>query len=204
MENQDQIEDTSNDAAMAELELAALKTKADTLGLTYHPSISSAKLSAKIKDHLEKLDAKPADALVVNTPAKAIAEDAPLSKSGKIKAMKDKALALVRVNIVCMNPAKREWDGEIFAVGNANLPTQKKFIPFNTTDGYHIPKIMFDALKERKCPVFYNERMKTAFGVQVVRRMKYIPEFNLVELPPLTPAELKELARQQAAAAGLE
>lgn len=203
MENQDQNEDTSNDAAMAELELAALKTKADTIGLTYHPSISSAKLSAKIKAHLEA-DAKPADTPVADAPANATAEDAPLSKSGKIKAMKDKALALVRVNIVCMNPAKREWDGEIFAVGNANLPTQKKFIPFNTTDGYHIPKIMFDALKARKCPVFYNERLKTAFGVQTVRRMKYIPEFNIVELPPLTPAELKELARQQAAAAGLE
>lgn len=197
MSDQDQTTDTNDNAAMAALELEALKSKADLLGVTYHPSIGYEKLQAKIKEH-EAAAAAGADKPVVT------AEDAPLSASGKIKAMRDKALALVRVNIVCMNPAKREWNGEIIAVGNRNIPTQKKFVPFNTPDGYHIPKIMFDMLKDRECPIFYDDRVKTSMGVQTVRKMRRIKEFNIVELPPLTEKELKELARTQAAAAGLE
>jgi len=183
-------------AQMAAMELDSLKTKATMLGVKFHPSISYEKLAEKIKEHQAAQDA--------DNPQTGNAEVAPLSASGKIKKMRDEALALVRINIVCMNPAKREWNGEIITVGNRNLPTQKKFVPFNTTDGYHVPKIMYDMLVARECPVFYNERVKTAMGFQNVRRMKRIPEFNITVLPPLTEAELKELARQQAAAAGRE
>jgi hypothetical protein len=192
LENQE-----ANDAAVMDaMVLESLKLKANTLGVKFHPSISAEKLSEKIKEHIAALDA--------GSDVAKTAEDAPLSQAGKIKKMRDEALALVRVNVVCMNPAKREWNGEIITVGNRNLPTQKKFVPFNTPEGYHLPKIMYDMLVARECPVFYNERVKSAMGIQNVRRMKRIPEFNIQVLPPLTPAELKELARQQAAAAGME
>lgn len=204
MENQEQTQDlpeVDDGAAMAALELDALKTKANLLGVKFHPNIGYDSLQAKIKEH-EAAVAKdvPPDALVELIKG----EDAPLSKSGMIKIMRDAALALVRVNIVCMNPAKREWHGEIISVGNANLPTQKKFVPFNTPNGYHIPKIMFDVLKDRECAHYYDERVKTAMGVQSVRRQRRVPEFNIQVLPPLTPEQLRELARQQAAEKGVE
>jgi hypothetical protein len=189
------LEKNEESAAMAALELEALKNKAKLLGVKFHPSIGYDGLLERIKEH-EASDAKPE--------AEATGEAAPLTKSGKLKEARNKALALVRVNITCMNPAKKEWDGEIIAVGNASIPTQKKFIPFNTPDGYHIPYIMYEMLKERECPIFYNDRVKTSFGVQTVRKMRRIKEFAIQVLDPLTPTELKELARVQAAAAGME
>lgn len=200
MSEQDQTNDTNDtydSAAMAALELEALKTKANLMGVKFHPSITYGKLSEKLKEH-------EASEVKVETEDPAKKENKLVSQGGKIKAMKDAALALVRVNIVCQNPAKREWNGEVIAVGNRNLPTQKKFVPFNTPDGYHITQIMYDMLVDRECPVFYNERVKTAMGYQDVRKMRRIKEFSITVLPSLTPVELKELARRQAVASGME
>ena len=204
MENQEdtqELPEIGDTAAMAALELDALKNTATLRGVKFHPNIGYESLQAKIKEH-DAATAKdtPPDALVELIKG----EDAPMSKSGMIKVMRDAALALVRVNISCMNPAKREWHGEIISVGNANLPTQKKFVPFNTPNGYHIPKIMFDVLKDRECAHYYDDRIKTAMGIQTVRRQRRVPEFNIQILEPLTPAELRELARQQAAEKGIE
>jgi hypothetical protein len=108
--------------------------------------------------------------------------------------------ALKRCIIQCMNPAKREWPGETISVGSAKHGTYKKHIPFNS-EPYHVPKIIYDVLKERKCTVYRTE--KAAHGNE--RRVGYlINEFNIVDLPPLTRAELEELrTKQQMAKAGL-
>lgn len=168
-------------------ELDSLKAKAELIGLKFHPSITADKLRAKIAAKLADEDTEEEDksASTRETPGQAI------------KRMKDEAMALVRVNITCMNPAKREWNGEILAVGNSHLPTIKKFIPFNTVDGYHIPKIMYDMLKARQCQVFFNERQSNGI---TVRKGKLINEFAIEILPPLTKEELAELAKVQAAA----
>lgn len=182
---------TKEDNALEQAELDALKAKADQLGVSYHPSISASKLNTKIKAHLEGV--KPTDEA---------ADAAPVVTLGqKRKKMKEDALALVRVNITCMNPAKKDWDGEIFAVGNSTLGTVKKFVPFNTEDGYHIPRIMLDMLKERQCQIFTTERAKGGINV---RKSKLIKEFGIVELPPLTKEELANLAKIQAAAGVIE
>ena len=48
-----------------------------------------------------------------------------------------------------MNPAKKEWTGEIMTVGNRVIGSVKKFIPFNADDGWHVPYIMYEQLRER-------------------------------------------------------
>jgi hypothetical protein len=106
---------------------------------------------------------------------------------------------LVRCIVTCMNPEKKKWQGEIISVGSAKLGTFKKFVAFNTPDGYHIPQIIFDMMKERKCTVFVDSR--DARG-QKIKKGKLIPEFSIEILPPLTPNELSDLARRQALAAG--
>lgn len=189
MTDLEQHSDDSMDAATAELD--ALKAKADLIGVKYHPSISAEKLRDKISKHLASDEPE----------VEVAAEPTRLTPGQKIKKMKDEALALVRVNITCMNPNKREWNGEIIAVGNSNLPTQKKFVPFNTADGFHIPKIMYDMLKARKCQVFYNERTKNGINV---RKGKMINEFAIEVLPQLTEKELADLAKLQAAAGTIE
>lgn len=182
--------------AMQALMLEDLKAKAKLLGVSFHPSIGYEKLVEKIREHEAAKEA----GVSLTKPV----EDEPktLTRGQKIKAMKDEATKLIRVNIVCMNPAKRQWNGEIISVGNANLPTQKKFVPFNTPNGYHIPQIMLDVLKDREYLFFYDEQVKTSFGVQTVRRGRREKEFAIAILPPLTEDELKELARVQRAELG--
>lgn len=107
------------------------------------------------------------------------------------------ATKLVRIRVTCMNPAKKEWEGEIFTVGNSVIGTHKRFVPFNADEGWHVPQIMLDMIKNRECQVFITEKSK--HGVSV-RRGKLIKEFAVEVLPPLTEEELKDLAQRQAMA----
>ena len=98
-----------------------------------------------------------------------------------------------------MNPSKKEWPGEIVSVGSAKLGTFKKYIPFNSAEPYHIPKIIYDMLMDKKCTIFSSvtdERGNT------VRKGRLVNEYAIEILEPLTKEELSELARTQALKAG--
>lgn len=106
---------------------------------------------------------------------------------------------LVRCRITCMNPNKKNWTGEIVSVGSSKLGTFKKFIPFNLEEPYHIPQIIYEHLKERKCAI--RNIRKTSDGREEVDT-KLISEFAIEVLPPLTQTELEDLKRRQAMAKG--
>lgn len=147
--------------------------------------------------------ATPVAAAVVATPVPA----APVVETDGMKRVRQKreALKLIRVRITCMNPAKKEWEGEIFTVGNATIGTVKKFIPFNAEEGWHIPSIMLEMLRERKCQIFVTK--KTAgpkAGAVSVREGKLIREFAIEVLPPLTDAEMADLAQRQAMSGAIQ
>jgi hypothetical protein len=108
---------------------------------------------------------------------------------------------LVRIRLTCMNPAKKEWDGEIITAGNAGVGSFKKFVPFNAEEGWHVPRIIFQVLKDRQCPVFYTDKVKN--GV-TMRRSKLIKEFAIEVLDPLTQEELHDLAQRQAMAKSID
>lgn len=192
----DQTDNVQDNDGSAELpvpsELDTLKQRADMLGIDYHPSIGAAKLrekiNAKMNGEPEVADAKPV-----------LAKSDEESEGQRRARLKKEANRLVRVNITCMNPLKKEWHGEILTAGNSVVGMFRKFVPFNTTDGYHLPQILLTQLQERQCQVFYNE--KSHRGV-TVRRGKLIKEFGIEILPSLTEDELKELARRQAMEAG--
>lgn len=181
-------------------ELAALKTRADRLGVHYHPSIGADKLRAKIaaamNDEPEQAEPQPE----AKQPEAAAA---PVETEGqKRKRMKDAAMKLVRIRLTCMNPAKKEWPGEIFTVGNNTVGTVRKFVPFSgADDGWHVPHIMYEQLRDRQCQVFVTVKNKNGVAV---RQGKLIKEFAIEVLPPLTPEELAELARQQALAGSID
>lgn len=170
-----------------EEELAALKDKADLLGVKYHPSISADKLRAKIKEHVEK----PVEVTAAQTTAAPVAKVNESAAEERVR-LKQEALRLVRVNITCMNPHKREWESDIFTVGNSVIGTVSRCVPFNVD--WHVEAIMLNMIKERKCQVFFNDKVDG----RTVRSAKLINEFAVTELPPLTEQELKELARRQA------
>ena len=165
-------------------ELASLKQRADMMGISYHPSIGLEKLREKVNAALSS-EAK---------------EDADVEVSGETEGQKRKRLAdeaakLIRIRVTCMNPNKKEWDGEIITAGNANVGTFKKYIPFNADEGWHVPNIIYKQLLQRECQIFVTQRDDK--GNQY-RKGKLIKEFAIEVLPPLTKEELDELARRQA------
>ena len=180
-------------------ELTLLKAQADTLGIEYSNNLGVESLKKRIAAKLN--------------PETEASDDAPAEKS------KDKAetqqerdmrireeqrldqLKLVRCRIANMNPAKGDLKGEIITVGNKYLGTIKKFVPFGEAgESYHLPRIMVDELKARE---FNQVRTRKGDKGQTIIEQRLVKEYNIVELESLTEKELAELARQQAAAAGL-
>lgn len=175
-------------------ELTALKARADLMGISYHPSIGVDKLRAKVAQAIsgEKEDDDVAEAPVAAAPVQE-------TENQRRLRLKNEANELVRIRVTCMNPAKREWKGEIFTTANSVVGTFKKFVPFEVEDGWHVPRIIYEMMKHRECTTFVTEKTKN--GVDVPR-VKLIKEFAIDVLPNLTKQELEELARRQAMAAG--
>lgn len=115
------------------------------------------------------------------------------------KRLRNEAAKLVRVRVTCMNPLKKDWEGEIFCVGNGQIGSFKKFVPFNLDEGYHIPHIIYTEMKARMYQAFVTEKHSSGRKVKVG---KLIREFGIEVLEPLTEVELKELAQRQAMANG--
>ena len=174
-------------------EMASLKARADQLGLAYHPSIGLDKLREKVK---EALSDEPV-AKIEKAVAVVASEPEEETKNQRISRLRKEANALIRIRVSCMNPAKKEWDGEIFTVGNSAIGTIKKFVPFNSEDGWHVPNVIYQMMRDRQCQIFVNS--KTSQGV-TTRQGKLIKEFAIEILDPLTKEELADLAQRQAIA----
>ena len=194
-------------------DIKTLQAQCDTLGLKYHHRAGEDKLRAMIGAYLLDNPAKAGLLLDDGVLASAAPKQWPIDKDAKALSPEEykefvgpitrkKCSALKRIQVTCMNPMKKEWPGEILSVGSAKLGTFKKYVPFNNVP-WHVPQIIYDMMKERKCTMFYTVKQKDGRGGDI-RKGKLIPEFNIVDLPPLTPAELKKLAdQQQLANAGL-
>lgn len=175
----------------AQDELAALKARADMLGLTYHPSIGVEKLREKVNAAL----APPAEETKSEGPA---AEETQAARNQRLKR---EASKLVRIRVACMNPAKKEWEGEIFSCGNSVAGSFTKYVPFNAEDGWHVPNMILQMIQDRQCQIFYTV---TDSRGNKVRKGKLIKEFSVEILAPLTEAELHDLAQRQAMANSID
>lgn len=196
------MNETNDTGITPEQELEALKARATLLKVDFHPSIGAAKLREKIAAKMAEVPDD--DASVDDAPPPAVAAPVAVAETEAQKRLRlrREAEKLVRIRVTCMNPAKKEWEGEIITVGNATVGTLKKFIPFNGADeGWHVPHMMYQVLKDRMCQVFYTEKTKN--GVSV-RKGRLIKEFAIEVLPDLTQADLDELARRQAMAKSID
>jgi hypothetical protein len=102
-------------------------------------------------------------------------------------------MKLVRVRITNLDPKKKDLPGEIFTVGNEIIGTVAKYIPYGevTDEGYHIPQIIFDNLKERKFLDVRSYKDKKTGKIKVEQR--WATEFAFEVLPQLTPQEVERL-----------
>lgn len=195
----------SDEQDLTQNELDNLKVRADRLGVKYHPSIGAEKLREKIaeamaenpgEDQNQAPDPEPepkAPTVEAAAPAAPVEETLAMKR----KRLRNEALKLIRIRVTCMNPAKKDWEGEIITTGNALVGTISKYIPFNADQGWHVPYMLYLQLKDRQCQTFVNDKSKA--GV-TVRKGKLIKEFAIELMDPLTSDELKDLAQRQALA----
>ena len=204
--NEDTMNQENEDQEVMPDELTLLKQQADIMGVKYHPNIKLDKLKAKIESHKEaieqgvktvqEMDIEELDSITsgINLKeAKANANIVSETEAQRKMRLRKEANRLVRVRITNMNPLKSNLKGEIFSVGNTVVGFIKKYIPYNAENGWHIPEMMLNSLKERKFTTFYTVKING----KDVKRMKLIPELNIEILPPLTRKELEDLAHQQ-------
>ena len=175
------------DQAVAASELDVLKVRAATLGIKHHPSIGLDKLREKVTaaltDTPPPIEAVPEIAL---TPAE--------TQRQANSRLRREAGQLVRVRVSCMNPMKREWDGEVFTASNSVVGSYKKFVPFDNDAGWHVPQIVLNMMKERMCQIFVPKKGDKGRG----KEGKLIREFAIEIMAPLTGQEITDLAAQQA------
>lgn len=185
-------------------ELTLLKQRADTMQLRYSPNIGVDGLKKKIAAAIEgtTLPETPGD-VTGQPPAVEEGTLTPAAaKAARRAKMRKEQMRLLRVRITCMNPDKADLHGEFFTTGNGVLGTVKRYVPYGeaSENGWHLPYIIVNQLKSRK---FLQKRPRTVKG-QIQVDTKWVPEFAIEILEPLTPEELKDLANQQAAAGAID
>ena len=191
-------------------ELPGLKARADALGISYSNNIGADTLREKIREFQAEQEAKTQEPVKNDQSAGTNGPDQntiPLSEvtdeAVLRRRMYEDNMFLVRVRVTNLNPLKKNIPGEWFTVNNRYLGTVRKYVPFGeaTDDGYHIPKIILDMMKERQ---FLSVKTKKSQNGTMVPSTQWVREFAIEELPYLTKEELDKLARQQAAAKGIE
>ena len=182
---------TAQDTQQVEVETeeqntrAYYKQQADNLGLNYPQNISTEKLKQ-----------------IVGNKMKQIRSEKPKENNVAAQQFKDMR-ALVRIQINVLNPAKQNWTGEIFTVGNDVIPHMIRFIPYNAVNGiWHVERMFVEMLKNRKYQRMVehsgSRNDPSKYGVDY-NRNQLVPEFSIIELPPLTEQELEDLGANQAA-----
>ena len=182
-------------------EIKLLKSRADQMGVKYHHRAGLKKMKEIVEAGMNAVTSPEIKIPEITLSPEEEETKQPQERSFAKKArLRKEANELIRVRISCMNPNKKDWDGEIYTVSNSVVGTVKKYVPFNAENGWHVPKIIYQAMTERKCQIF--STVKDSRGNKV-RKGKLVKELNIEVLPALTNAELKDLATQQAMAANL-
>lgn len=191
--DQERNEPTAVELAERE-ERTVLMNRARMMGLTISNNIGLEKLREKIKDAQEGKKETPAVA-----PPPMVEPGSTGRKYNQRERMRLESLRLIRCQITNLDPKKKDLHGEIFTVANDVIGTVRKFIPYGevTEGGYHVPYIIYKMLKKKK---FLNIRTRKGPKGEPLVETNWAQEFALTVLPPLTKAELHDLATAQAAA----
>lgn len=170
-------------------ELDILKAQADRMGISYKSNISLTTLKAKIQLVQDGESLEPEASRVDNT-----------TQEDKAAEVYQEAMKLVRVQITPLDTNKAtNYDCDFFTAGNSVVGNVTRNIPFGRP--WHVEQILVNAIKEKTYQQFTTK--KNAQGADVVTK-RNVPAYSVVELPPLTEQELKDLADLQARTNALE
>ncbi|AFO70573.1 hypothetical protein [Pseudomonas phage PA26] len=192
-------------------ELEVLQEKATALGISFRSNTGVEKLREKINAVLndeavgdeEEDEATEATSSIPKPSAEAgaaalkAAEAPRLKTEGELR--RDRRLAahrLIRCRITCHNPNKNDWDAEYFSIGNDEIGTIRRLVPYEVD--WHVPEALLNFIKSKQYQHFYTVTEQTPMGPQKVRRSKSVREFSVEILPQLSEDELESLRKQQA------
>lgn len=175
--------------------LEGLKQKAKSLGIRFHPSIKEEKLRAKILDHHKEMERQAKKIKVTNQSPELQMELAKQSISstqgGKsLREIRQQQLELVRVRVNPLNVHMNGLKGQVFSVINGVVGEVKKYVPFNSPYGWHIPRILLDEIESKQYQTF--REFKTPTGKTVMKN-ELAKAYAVEILPPLTDAELASI-----------
>ena len=177
-----------------------LEAQAEMLGVEFRPNISDEKLAQRVKaakegsqvqgdtddEETPKVTGKKAVNLV---PQDKLVLDRRVLQNERRK----EARKLIRVQISCLDPAKKDWQGEILEVSNS-LVNERHHVPFGVP--WHLPMALIKMIQSKQYQRFYTRKDK--FGNET-RYGRNEPAYNVSFLQPLTEKELASLAKKQMA-----
>lgn len=192
-------------------QFALLKQRANMLGITFSNNISPETLKAKIDAkmaELEKAEVKQDTKGEVN----ALTGEPDRNDEGKSpdqlraearQRLFEEQSKLIRLNITNLNPRKQDLMGEYFTVANDIIGTQKKFVPYTgeAAEAWHVPNWIYQQMLAREFQQIKVRKNKE--NGQDIIETKFVKEFALEVLPPLTKDELAKLAAAQKASGSL-
>jgi hypothetical protein len=173
-----------------------LKKEAAELGIKHHPKIGEDKLREKIQEYKDKLEAEQAKAVATQ-------EEAPKAnpKASNRMALKREQLQLVRIRLSALNPHMKGLKGQVFSVSNSLVGTVKKYIPFDSPNGWHVPKILVDSLDGKQFQTF--REITTPTG-KTIKRSVSAKAYSIQYLAPLSAEEWAKIQNNIKATAAQE
>lgn len=186
-------------------ELTMLKERANVMGVTFSNNIGIEALRKRIDDKLAGMNTDEVPAAETNAFTGTTTNTEVGSKAVTPTLRQylfDENMKMVRVKITNLDPKKREWPGEIKTVANKYIGTVRKFIPFGdaTDEGYHIPQCIYKMLKRCK---YQDIKVVKKNGKETVTS-RWVSEYAIELLPPLSQEELRQLATAQQAVGSVD
>lgn len=163
----------------SQTELDMLKEKATSMGITFNNRIGTSTLKERINKKQGEIEK-----------SKAGNNTTPVHKT-RSQIIKDMS-KLKRVNITSRNPQHSKMKGVILNVGN-DLKMFKKLVMFETDT--HIPQVIYDHMKNNTIQTFVEKRNPD--NGRKYKVSKFIKEYVIQDLPPLTAEELEEIKDRQ-------
>lgn len=172
--------------------LAALKVHAERMGVKFHPSIGYDALHAKITSHMKSEGNEDNEPVNVSYQLPEGAGLVPETTQETFNRMRKELKALVRIQIQCLDPLYKEWDGAIFTFSN-DLVTIRRYVPFNVP--WHIEKALAHMIEEKQYQYFTKKKNDQGFEYKESRLGK---SYNVAYLDKLNETEIAMLALKQA------
>lgn len=192
----DNAPDLNDDSDLEEVE--DTEEEETVLAISQAPE-PRADLDGQVINPIKKIKAGPALGIVNRGPQQGPTVEKAGRKLSLYQKQRNEQMKLVRCRIQNLDPKKADLPGEYITVANRFVGNVKKFIPYGevTDDGWHIPYIIYKALERRRFLLIRTVKNKTTKQIEV--KKSWAKEFSIEILPPLTPAEIKQLAVSQAA-----